>query len=166
MVTHKAVLRKPLTSRGQAILAEEHYTLAKKERPKLLASIQAAAAEGDRSENAEYIYGKKKLRELDYRIRYLNRLLDKAQVIHPKPLDRINFGTYFSILDSQGEQKTWIIVGEGETSFYQGGISWKSIMGRALLGKQVGDIVYVKRPKGEIEIEIVEINPPTGQEVS
>ena len=163
MIPKKSMLRKPLTAKGQAILAEEHYQLAKKDRPKLLESIQAAAAEGDRSENAEYIYGKKKLREMDYRIRYLNRLLDKAQVIHPEPLDRINFGIYFTVMDSEGLKKTWVIVGEGETPFYEGGISWKSIMGRALMGKKIGDVVYVERPKGEIEIEIVEINPTRGE---
>jgi len=154
----KISFKKPLSEKGQKILAEEHYRLAKKERPKLLEKIQIAAAEGDRSENAEYIYSKKKLRELDYRIRYLNRLLDKAQIIKPQASTCINFGIYFEVQDENKKIRRWIIVGEGETDFYEGGISWKSVMGRSLLGKKLGDFVTVLRPKGEIELEIININ--------
>lgn len=156
---NRNMLRKPLTRKGQKILSEEHENLLKKERPKLLESIQRSAAEGDRSENAEYIYGKKKLRELDYRIRYLNRLLDKAQIVFPHSNQYIQFGNYFEVTDESSNKKRWIIVGEGETGFYDGGVSWKSVMGKALLGKKLGDVVIVKRPLGEIELEITKIDP-------
>lgn len=159
MVVPKMKLTKPLTKKGQTLLADEHHRLFNVERPKIVEAIAVAAAEGDRSENAEYIYGKKKLRETDYRIRYLDRLLDKAQIIDVNRDDCIYFGRYFEVCDEDGNKKRWVIVGEGETDFYEGAVSWKSIVGRALLGKRLGDFVVVNRPAGEIEFEVIKIDP-------
>ncbi len=158
MVSHKMNLKKPLTRKGQALLADEHYKLFNVERPKIVEAISVAAAEGDRSENAEYIYGKKKLRELDYRIRYLDRLLNKAQIIEIDRNDCVYFGRYFEVVDEEGRKKRWIIVGEGETDFYEGAVSWKSVVGRALLGRSLGDVVFVKRPAGETELEVTKLD--------
>ncbi|MFK7823251.1 MAG: GreA/GreB family elongation factor [Oligoflexales bacterium] len=152
-------LRKPLTKEGHALLAEEHYQLSRVERPKVVDGIATAAAEGDRSENAEYIYGKKRLRELDKRLRYLNYLLKEAQIIDPTSLsgDRVCFGSTVSVLDEEGNRKVWMIVGEGEADYKVGKISWKSPVAKALYGKKVGDLVLTQRPKGEIELEILEL---------
>ena len=152
-------LRKPLTKKGHAKLADEHANLVQIERPKLLDNIARAAAEGDRSENAEYIYSKKKLREMDYRIRYLNKILKDAQVIDPTILksDSITFASTVVVEDEEKNQKTWTLVGEGETDHNLGFISWKSVVGKALLGKKVGDIVVVSVPRGETELEIIQI---------
>lgn len=158
MQYHK--LRNPLTKEGQKILAEEHFQLAKKERPKVVDGIATAAAEGDRSENAEYIYGKKRLRELDKRIRYLNSILKDAQIIDPNTLsgEKVCFGATVTLLDENGERKKWTIVGEGETDFGSGKISWKSPVAKAIFGKRVGDVVTAKRPMGEIDLEIIELS--------
>ena len=152
-------LRKPLTKDGHARLAEEHYQLSRVERPKVVDGIATAAAEGDRSENAEYIYGKKRLRELDKRLRYLDYLLKDAQIIDPTNLsgDRVCFGSTVSVLDEEGNKKVWMIVGEGEADYKEGKISWKSPVAKALYGKKVGDLVLTQRPKGEIELEITNL---------
>ena len=155
-------LRKPLTRFGHRLLAEEHHRLVKEERPKVVDGIATAAAEGDRSENAEYIYGKKKLRELDRRIRYLSRLLTDAQVIDPTniPIDQVAFGVIVEVTKDDGNRCIWTIVGEGETEFHEDGISWKSPVAQALWGKKVGDIACAVRPAGTAEFEIVEIRRP------
>lgn len=152
-------LRKPLTKEGHAKLAEEHYQLSRVERPKVVDGIATAAAEGDRSENAEYIYGKKRLRELDKRLRYLDYLLTDAQIIDPTSLsgDRVCFGSTVSVLDEQGVQKVWMIVGEGEADYKLGRISWKSPVAKALYGRKVGDVVLTQVPKGEAELEILDL---------
>ena len=149
---------KYITSEGEQRLKKELHQLWKIDRPQVTQSVSEAAALGDRSENAEYIYGKKKLRELDYRIRYLDRLLKKAQIIEISRNDKIYFGRYFEVTDEEGKIKRWIIVGEGETDFYNGAVSWKSIIGRALIGKKLGDIICVTRPAGEIELEVTKID--------
>ena len=159
MALPKMKLTKPLTKKGHTLLADEHHKLFNVERPKIVEAISIAAAEGDRSENAEYIYGKKKLRETDYRIRYLDRLLSKSQIIEVDRDDCIYFGRYFEVTDENGIIKRWIIVGEGETDFHEGAVSWKSIVGRALLYKKLGDTVLVKRPAGEMEFEVTAIDP-------
>ena len=152
-------LRKPLTVEGHGKLADEHHYLAKVERPKVVEGIATAAAEGDRSENAEYIYGKKRLRELDKRIKYLNSLLVDAQIIDPKLVNKsfVSFGTTVHVRDEHDQDHKWMIVGVGEADFDTGKISWKSPVAKAFLGKKVGDFVLVSRPKGEMEFEIIEI---------
>ena len=153
-------LRKPLTKEGHSKLADEHAHLSKVERPKVIDGITTAAAEGDRSENAEYIYGKKRLRELDKRIRYLNSLLKDAQIIDPNFVNKskVSFATKVHIRDENGKEKIWMIVGVGEADYDEGKISWKSPVAKALFGKQVGDIVTVNRPSGEIDLEIIQIS--------
>lgn len=159
-VTHLAEKpKRPLTVRGYKALSEEHNRLFHVERPKVVDGIATAAAEGDRSENAEYIYGKKRLRELDKRIRYLGKLLDEVKVVDPSSLSgsTVCFGSTVTVLTEEGEEKTWTIVGEGETEYTENGISWKSPVAKALLGKQVGDWVDVERPAGLISFEILSL---------
>lgn len=148
-----------LTRQGFNALADEHEKLAKIERPKMVEGVATAAAEGDRSENAEYIYGKKKLREIDRRLRYLNSLLKDAQVVDPTTLkgDTVCFASTVVIRNEHGEIKEWMIVGKGEPNFDGKRISAESPVGKALLGKKVGDIVSVDRPAGETELEIMEL---------
>lgn len=152
-------LKNPLTKEGQAKLAEEHFQLAKVQRPKIVEGIATAAAEGDRSENAEYIYGKKRLRELDKRLRYLNRILKDAQIIDPNKLfgDKVCFGCTVVLEDEDGVTKTYTLVGEGESDHHSGRISWNSPVAKALYGKSVGDVVTAFRPKGPIDLEITDL---------
>jgi transcription elongation factor GreB len=158
-----AELRKPLTRLGFKRMAAEHDELLLVERPKIVLGIQIAAAEGDRSENAEYIYGRKRLRELDKRLRYLGSLLKDAQIVDPENLggERVCFGSTVFVRDEHGVKKQYTIVGEGEseTAPKDGPscISWKAPVAKALLGKRVGDVVLVRRPAGEIELEITDL---------
>lgn len=152
-------LRKPLTRPGYQLLADEYERLFRHERPRVVEGIARAAAEGDRSENAEYIYGKKRLRELDKRLRYLSYLLKDAQIIDPATLggDRVCFGCTVVVCDEEGNEKEWTLVGEGEADYKQGKISWKSPVAKALFGKKVGACVLVQRPAGEASLEITAI---------
>jgi transcription elongation factor GreB len=151
--------KKPLTLRGYRTLMAEHEQLTKVERPRVVVGVTNAAAEGDRSENAEYIYGKKRLREIDKRLQYLSSLLGEVEIVDPATLtgDKVCFGATVVIEEDSGAVKKWQIVGEGESDTAQGTISWKSPMARALLGKRVGDLVVVERPAGEVEVEVREI---------
>ena len=152
-------LTKPMTRPGFERLAAEHDQMRNVERPKVLKGIQIAAAEGDRSENAEYIYGRKKLREMDKRLRYLNGILKDVQIIDVENLrgDRVVFASTVVVEDEDGNTRRHTIVGEGEAEHSAGQISWKSPVARALLGKQVGDVVLAKRPAGEMELTIVDL---------
>lgn len=147
-----------ITPRGYQALMNELNFLLKEERPRIVEEVRMAAKQGDRSENAEYQYGKKRLREIDRRTRFLSKRIEVARVIHPSSQnpDQIRFGATVTILHEAGETRTWQIVGEDETDTRAGRISWKSPVGRALLGKGVGDYVCVRAPKGEIEYEVVE----------
>lgn len=149
--------KRPLTRSGFQKLAAEHDELLLIERPKVLQGIQTAAAEGDRSENAEYIYGRKRLRELDKRLRYLGHLLKDVQIIDPEKLEgyRVCFGSTVKLLDEQGNEKTYTIVGEGEADYKAQSISHLSPVAKALHGKRVGDVVLVHTPSGEVELEII-----------
>jgi transcription elongation factor GreB len=151
--------KKPLTLAGYRALFAEHEQLSKVERPKVVTGVANAAAEGDRSENAEYIYGKKRLREIDKRLQYLSSLLQDVEIVDPASLSgtKVCFGATVVFVEDGGANKRWQIVGEGESDTAKGTISWKSPMARALLGKQVGDVVVVERPAGELEVEIVEL---------
>ena len=156
----KPSLKKPLTRLGHTKLAEEHEWIRSLERPKTVAGIATAAAEGDRSENAEYIYGKKKLRELDRRLRYLDSVLKEAQVIDQTTLSgsKVCFGSTVTVETENGETKKWTIVGEGEADHNEGSISWKSPVALGLMGKNLGDIVIIRRPAGDIELEVVDLH--------
>jgi transcription elongation factor GreB len=152
-------MSKKLTRNGHGRLQAEYEDLLHKKRPKIVKGITEAAAEGDRSENAEYIYGKKHLREIDKRLQYLAFLLKEVKIINPalQLKDRVYFGSTVSVQDASGELKHFMIVGEGETDFYPGSISERSPVAQALVGKQVGDTVEIHRPKGLWEVEVIQI---------
>ena len=146
-----------ITPQGYDKLYEELRHLADNERPQLLEEIAAAAAQGDRSENAEYIYGRKKLREVDKRINFLKSRLERAKVIDPKlqRSEKIDFGATVTIEDDEGRHKSWSIVGEDEAEPSAGKISWKSPLGRALLNKKVDDFLEVETPRGIMEFRVI-----------
>jgi transcription elongation factor GreB len=148
---------------GHRRLADELVRLTTVERPRVVQEVSEAAAQGDRSENAEYIYGKKRLREIDGRIRRLTRRLDKAVVVEPGAARRdiVFFGAIVDIEDEDGNRKRYHLVGEDETAPEEGRISWQSPVGRALLKRRVGDVATVRRPAGDVELEIVAIRYET-----
>lgn len=148
-----------ITPEGAKKLSEELARLRSIERPKIVQEVADAAAQGDRSENAEYIYGKKKLREIDRRMHYLTKRLEKAVLVNPKEQrgDKIFFGATVELEEETGAKRTYRIVGEDEIDMSAGHISWRSPLGRALLGKKTGDIVTVRRPAGELELEILAV---------
>lgn len=150
---------RPITPRGLRKYQEELHALWHVDRPKVVQEVSDAAALGDRSENAEYIYGKRKLREIDRRIRFLSELMDKLEVVDPKEVktDRVKFGATVTCEDEDGETKSYQIVGEDEVDGKLGRISIVSPIGRALFNKREGDAVTVNRPAGELELTIVEI---------
>ena len=147
-----------MTPEGFERLAAEFNDLRNVVRPKVVEAIATAAAEGDRSENAEYIYGKKRLRELDKRLRYLGELLKDVQIIDARTHDgsRLGFGLTAVVADENGHNRQFTIVGEGEAEPEHGRISWKSPVGAKLLGKAVGDIVTINRPAGGTDYEILQ----------
>lgn len=150
----------PITKAGYAKLVAERDRLWKVDRPKVVQEVSDAAALGDRSENAEYIYGKKKLREIDRRLEWLKDRIERSIVVDPATLTgtRVVFGATVTVEDVEsGKVSTWSIVGEDEVDAGNGRISHKSPVGRALLGKQVGDDVLVHRPAGELELEVKKI---------
>jgi transcription elongation factor GreB len=146
-----------ITREGAKRLQEELIHLRTKDRPKIVTEVADAAAQGDRSENAEYIYGKKKLREIDRRIHFLTKRLEKAHVVDPRTdgATKVFFGAFVEIEDEEGERVTYRIVGEDELDTKKGHISWRSPLGRALLGKKEDDVVVFRKPSGEVELTIV-----------
>ncbi len=151
--------RNPMTRAGYDRFYAEFDHLSRVERPRVVRGITEAAAEGDRSENAEYIYGKKHLREIDKRLAYLSKMLKYAQVMDEKAMsgDAVCFGATVVVRDEDEQIKRWRIVGDGEADTREGTISWKSPVGRALLGKRVSAIVEIERPKGPTSLEVVGI---------
>ncbi|HMY15957.1 MAG TPA: transcription elongation factor GreB [Polyangium sp.] len=149
-----------ITPDGAKRLSEELGRLRSVDRPRTVQEVADAAAQGDRSENAEYIYGKKKLREIDRRMRYLTKRLESAVVVDPKAQkgEKVFFGATIEVIDEDDKRAVYRIVGEDETDSKSGAISWRSPVGGALLGKTVGDVVVVQRPAGAIELEIVKIS--------
>lgn len=150
---------RPITPRGYQRFQDELHQLWHVDRPRIVNEVADAAALGDRSENAEYIYGKKKLREIDRRMRFLTELMDKLVVVDPTTVvsDRVKFGATVVVEDEDGETRTYCIVGEDEVDGKRGHISAKSPIGQALFNKQVGDAVLVQRPAGELELTITAI---------
>jgi transcription elongation factor GreB len=148
-----------ITPSGARKLSEELGRLRTVERPRIVQEVADAAAQGDRSENAEYIYGKKKLREIDRRMHFLTKRLEKVVVVDPAEQrgDKVFFGATVEVEEETGARRTYQIVGEDESDSGAGRISWRSPVGRSLLGKRAGDVVVVRRPAGETEIEIVAI---------
>jgi transcription elongation factor GreB len=148
-----------MTEQGARRLSEELRRLVSEERPKVVREVAEAAAQGDRSENAEYIYGKKRLREIDRRVRFLTRRLDRAQVVADSgaPTDIVRFGALVEVRDDTGRLRRYQLVGPDESDPAIGRVSYESPLGRALLKRRVGDIVAVRRPAGAIELEVVAI---------
>lgn len=149
-----------MTPQGYARLKAELTQLLDRERPELVKVIAWAASNGDRSENGDYIYGKRRLREIDRRIHYLGKRLDDVQVIDPaarEPTERIYFGATVTYEDGAGAGRTVSIVGIDEADPALGRVSWISPIARALIGKSEGDTVAVRMPGGEEEIEILSV---------
>lgn len=149
-----------ITRAGYTRLKAEYDHLWRERRPEVVRAITAAAAEGDRSENAEYIYRKKELREIDARVHYLQRRLPDFKIVESKPTDasRVFFGASVTVADAEtGDEKTYRIVGADEVDSATGCISIDSPLARALMKKGEGDALRVMLPGGEVELEIVEI---------
>ena len=136
---------KYITAEGHKRLTEEHDYLWKKKRPEVTRILSAAAAEGDRSENAEYIYRKKELREIDARVRFLRKRLDDMIIVDriPKNREKIYFGAWVTVEDNEGNEKTYRVVGPDEFDPKLGYISMDSPMGKALLGKSLDDEINI-----------------------
>ena len=155
--------RNYMTPGGFARLKGELDQLVGRERPELVATISWAAGNGDRSENGDYIYGKKRLREVDRRIRFLVRRLDRAEVVDPTARatdddsDRIYFGATIDVVSTRGEARTVSIVGVDEIDTAKGYISWVSPMARALIKAREGDTVTLHTPAGVEELEIASV---------
>lgn len=149
-----------ITPRGYARLKNELTQLLDAERPELVKVISWAASNGDRSENGDYIYGKKRLREIDRRIHFLNRRLDSAVVVDPaarSETDQVFFGATVSYVDGGGKEHAVTIVGMDEVDPGRGHVSWISPIAKALLKKREGDAVTVLTPAGAQQIEIVDV---------
>jgi transcription elongation factor GreB len=150
-----------ITPEGFERLRAEYEHLWRVERPKVTEAVSVAAALGDRSENADYIYGKKRLREIDRRVRYLSKRMDELTVVHPDAAregDRVFFGAWVTLEDEDGETLRYRIVGPDESQPESGHISMDSPVGRSLLGKSVDDEVSVVRPRGRTEYVILAVS--------
>src|SRR5512136_1781959 len=148
-----------ITPEGFRRIAAEHGRIWTELRPRVVREVEAAAALGDRSENAEYIYGKRRLRELDRRLRELSQRMDALTVLDPKPhpSGRAYFGAWVTVEDEDGEARTWRLVGPDEFDVAAGLLSVDAPMGRALLGRRGGEAVRVRRPGRTVEVSVVEV---------
>jgi len=150
-----------LTPEGAKKYADELNQLLSVQRPKVVQEVQEAAAQGDRSENAEYIYGKKRLREIDRRVRFLTKRLDSAVVVREdeaRQFDHVRFGAQVEVVDENGKKSSYQVVGSDEADPSGGRISFESPLGKSLMKRKVGDVIVVRRPAGEIEVEILKIS--------
>lgn len=149
-----------ITPGGARALREELDHLWRVKRPEVTRKVSEAAALGDRSENAEYIYGKKQLREIDRRIHYLTKRIDNLEVVDRKPDDqeKVFFGAWIRLEDEEGGISCVRIVGADEFDLKKGWISLNSPMARSILGKRKGDEVLVKRPAGDTGMLIVDVS--------
>ena len=148
-----------ITAAGAARLRAELDELWREERPRVTRAVSEAAAQGDRSENAEYIYGKRRLREIDARVRHLRKRLEGMTLVDKPPSDpkRVFFGAWVTLEDQKGVEKRYRIVGPDEFDMNADYISMDAPLGRALLGKRLDDIVAVAVPEGERRYVIVEV---------
>lgn len=148
-----------ITPAGHARLKSELKALVEVERPELIKTVSWAAANGDRSENADYIYGKRRLREIERRIRFLMKRLEAAEVVDPRDRDqeRAFFGATVRYADSAGREHTVSIVGTDEVDPSRGRVSWVSPVARALIKAREGDTVTLRTPVGEEQLEVLEI---------
>ena len=148
-----------ITPKGIEKLKAEYHELLNVERPKVVEVVAWAASNGDRSENADYQYGKRRLRQIDGRLHFLQKRIEAAEVIDPKSLksDKVIFGATVTIETESGDTYTYQIVGEDELDIKQNKISWKSPVARALLGKKLDDEVKIQKPVGDEMVIITDI---------
>ena len=149
-----------ITPTGIEAMRAELSELRRVERPKVVSVVSWAAGNGDRSENGDYIYGKKRLREIDSRMRHLLKRLEIAEVVDPAAQpdqDRIYFGATVTYEDQHGKERTIRIVGTDEARIEKNEVSWVSPIARALMRKEVGDTALLTTPDGEVEIEVLAI---------
>ncbi len=158
-----------MTPRGFRRLQDELRLLLREERPKVVETVAWAAGNGDRSENGDYIYGKRRLREIDRRIRFLTKRLESAEIVDPRRQvrrDQVFFGATVTFAGARGSETTVTIVGVDEADLARGEVSWLSPVARALLKAREGDIVELRAPSGSEMIEVLEIrygvDPSTG----
>jgi transcription elongation factor GreB len=151
--------RNYITPRGLERIRLELEWLDRTERPKVVAEVSYAASLGDRSENAEYIYGKKKLRQIDSRRTYLTKRLGGGQLVDPLSINdtRVRFGATVILENDEGEEIMWRIYGEDEVDIARRVLSWKSPLARALQGKEAGETIVFKAPGGTREFELLEV---------
>ena len=152
-----------ITPQGLARIRAEYDELFGIERPKIVETVSWAASLGDRSENADYIYGKRRLREIDRRLAYLARIMKDAKVVDPanqQARDQVRFGATVELADEDDNRRTLTIVGDAETDASTGRIGWSAPVARALIGARVGDERVVRLPSGEKSYEIVAIRYP------
>lgn len=151
-----------ITPEGYAALKAEFDQLHKVERPSVVRDVAWAASNGDRSENADYIYGKRRLRQIDARLKFLYRRIDLAEVVDParqQDLQKAYFGAWVTLYNlATDEEATYRIVGQDELDPSRGYISWVSPLAKAMLGKAEGDTVRVITPKGEEEYEVLSVS--------
>ena len=149
-----------MTPAGHAALQNELYQLVNKERPEIVQIVNWAASNGDRSENGDYLYGKRRMREIDRRIRFLTKRLQDAVVVTPEtrePTDQVFFAATVTLERGNGAEQTVRIVGEDEIDAAQNKISWKSPLARALIKAREGDAVWLNTPDGREQIEILAV---------
>ncbi|MEI9982034.1 MAG: transcription elongation factor GreB [Aliidongia sp.] len=150
-----------MTPQGFQRLRDELRELSRVERPKVVEIVSWAASNGDRSENGDYLYGKKRLREIDRRIRFLTKRLEIAEVVDPtqrKNVDQVFFGATVTYANERGDEKTITIVGVDEADLDRGQVSWISPIARALLKAREGDTVELRNPAGQETIEVIAIH--------
>ncbi len=149
-----------MTPQGAAALQEELRRLMREERPKIVETVAWAASNGDRSENGDYIYGKKRLREIDKRVRYLTKRLDSAEIVDPEQqqgLAQIFFGATVTYAREDDSEHIVTLVGIDEANLEQGKISWISPVAKALMKARIGDTVELHTPSGAESIEVLDI---------
>ncbi|MFZ3234942.1 MAG: transcription elongation factor GreB [Stellaceae bacterium] len=152
-----------MTPQGHRQMQDELHGLLRVERPKVVETVAWAAGNGDRSENGDYIYGKRRLREIDRRIRFLTKRLESAEIVDPRRQqrrDQVFFGATVSYAAADGAETTVTIVGIDEADFARGQVSWVSPVARALLKAHEGDIVELRAPAGVEPIEVLAISYP------
>ncbi|HVJ70194.1 MAG TPA: transcription elongation factor GreB [Sphingomicrobium sp.] len=152
-----------ITPQGFARIRAEYEQLFSNDRPSLVETISWAAANGDRSENGDYIYGRKRLREIDRRLGYLSKVMKSAKVVDPATQtqrDTVRFGATVELADEEDERRTITLVGEDEADASSGNVSWAAPMARALVGGRIGDERIVRLPAGEKSYEIMKISYP------
>ena len=152
--------RNYMTPAGWQRMKDELYQLVHKERPEVVNVVSWAAGNGDRSENGDYLYGKRRLREIDRRIRFLTKRLEIAEVVNPETreaTDQVFFGATVTVWRQSGEEQTLSIVGIDEVDLSQGRVSWISPIARTLLKAREGDVVRLRTPAGFEDIEILNV---------